>query len=106
MISITQKCWRIIAKTLRIFGFGGCIVDFQLSIILIGYYSVTRPHISNPACNWTVKLYWSFNPPIYGTAGENTFLLSAHWWFFIFFLLIVFGEIIRIYIVEPDQRKP
>jgi hypothetical protein len=76
-----------------------------VSMALIGYYSATRPHVSEPAREWTVRLYWSFSPPSYGTAAENTFLLSTHWWFLLFFLFIALGEAIRIYVLEPIQGK-
>jgi hypothetical protein len=97
------KNWKILSRALKLVGFGGCLVDFVLSISLIAYYSVTRPHVPQPAREWDVKLYWSFIPPSYGTAGENEFLLSMHWWFFSFFVLICLAELIRIYVLEPTQ---
>jgi hypothetical protein len=103
---ITDTKWRVLSKVLRVLGFGGCAVDFVLSMSLIAYYSVTRPHIPQTAGDWNVRLYWSFSPPSYGTANENAFLLSTHWLFFLFFVLIAVGEAIRIYKLErrPGQQ--
>jgi hypothetical protein len=102
---ITETQWRVLARVLRLFGFGGCAVNFVLSMSLIAYYSVTRPHVPQPAHDWNGRLYWSFSPPSYGTAHENAFLLSLHWWFFLFFLVIAVAEAIRIYKLERSPGR-
>jgi hypothetical protein len=94
---ITEKHWRFLWKTLRLVGLVGCLVIFVLWLTLIAYYSMTRPHVPQSANDWTVRLYWSFSPPSYGTVHENARLISLHWWFFSFFVLIAASQAIRVY---------
>jgi hypothetical protein len=94
---MTQEKWKVLYKTLRVIGFAGCALVFSILTALVSYYSVTRPHLPQPAKDWTVRLYWSVSPPSYGTFGENEFLFSLHRWFFVFFTVIALGEAVRIY---------
>jgi hypothetical protein len=94
-MTLTRDQWRILAKTLQILGGGCCIVVFLTFQILIAYYSVKRPHVPRPQLGWTVRLYWSWAKPSYGTAQEEALLLSLFRWFFPPFLIICAGRAIE-----------
>jgi hypothetical protein len=97
MKSLNEKTWRFIAKVLRFIGGAGCVVVFSWNLLLIAYYSITRPHIPQPIYDWTIQLKWSLSYPTYGTASENAFLIHLFNSFFIFFSILAASEAIRIY---------
>jgi len=96
-MTLTRDQWRVLAKTLQIVGGGCCLVLFLANQVLIAYYTVKRPHIPIPELGWTVRLQWSWAPPSYGTAREESLLLSLFWWFFPSFLIISAGKAIEYY---------
>jgi len=94
---LNEKSWKFIAKVLRFIGGAGCFAVFSWYLLLIAYYSITRPHVPQPINDWTIQLKWSFSYPTYGTASENAFLIHLFSTFFIFFSILAASEAIKIY---------
>lgn len=90
-----EESWRFIAKALRLIGGVGGLVDWFFYLLLIAYYSLTRPHVPQPDRNWTVQFRWSFSHPSYGTASENAFLMCLFFSFFIFLIIFLTSELIK-----------
>jgi hypothetical protein len=98
---LSETHWRFLHKFLRYLGGAGCMAMFLSLLCLAFYYSTTRPHSPQAELGWTVGLSWT-HPTSYGTAQEESRLISLHWWFLPSFLLIALGEAIRIYILERN----
>ncbi len=91
----SEKTWRFIAKALRFIGGVGFLVVMTCSMLLIAYYSITRPHVPQPNYDWTVQLRWSFNHPSYGTASENAFLIHLFRSSVVYIVLLIASDYIR-----------
>jgi hypothetical protein len=98
---LSQKQWRLLYRFFRYLGAAGFLATFLLLTCLIVYYSVTRAHSPNPEIGWTVTLRWT-HPTSYGTAQEESCLVSLFWCLFPFGLSIAAGEAIRIYVLERN----
>ena len=98
---LSKSQWQLIYKIVRVLGFAGCLITFLLSLIVIGYYSATRPHSPQIELGWNVPLSWT-HPTSYGTAHEEYNLNLLFWLYFPFFFLLLIGELIRIYILKDD----
>ncbi len=99
---LSPKQWRLLYRFLRYLGAAGFLAIFLLLTCLVVYYSVTRAHSPRPEIGWTVAFHWT-HPTSYGTAQEESRLVSLFWCFLPFGLLIAVGEAVRIYILERNS---
>ncbi len=95
-VSLSERSWRSIAKSLIISGAVSCAILFVLQVVLLVYYSETRPDVPRPEVGFTVGLTWT-HPVRYGTKQEER---RSQWLFELFFpgfALIAAGEMVKIY---------
>ena len=102
---MTRDQWRMLANTLLFLGGASAFAFFVALQALIVYYTMKRPHVPAPEVGWTVRLYWSWTPPSYGTAQEDARLRSVSTWFFPAFAVAAAGKAIQYYKLKIDIFK-
>jgi hypothetical protein len=101
----TRKQWSIAANVLRFVGATSFLAAFASLLLLSVHLSTTRPRIPQPEFGRTVRLYWNWAPPTYGTVQDQARLHQLFYSLFPAFMLIAAGECIFIYKLNIDRSS-